>query len=546
MRAVKSTATDRLLRAAASRIQAAAFAGRTRVAAIVLSAVLLIALLCARLLAVLPNGWFTPLTLFAVPVLAVAAAAAFVRRPSPAQVARALDERADGKELFLTTALIGESPGEYRGIVLAQAEERASELHAARMFPVNWLPVVRDTAAALGILTAATLWLPKLDPFAMEEKRRELAKEEQRLAETKKLTAVRKEELKEKSGVLSEQVKQALTQMEKALKEAKPQEREANAKKLAEAAKDLSDLWRKAAANVPRDALDKAAQQFGDNRQREAVKDMIDKLRKGDSAALSRAMEKLRQQMQDAAKLPDGAAKQEKLEQLARELGQMANQLREQLGDKSLNESLARAAEQLDLSKRPDISKEALDAAAESLGLSAEEMKRLAESFKDMEMTGEALKALAAAKQLNDQGKLDGKDAQGGGQDGPSDLEKLQRDLSKKLAEGGDSADSDSGTPGTGTDGGGSRKKVTGDPFEDDTGSKDFKKERSRSLVGAGKFLMEWKAQGVGDAGAKGSYDDAVRTVRDAAAEAIRSEQVPPGYHGVIQKYFDNLSPKPR
>lgn len=528
----------------------ASFGRRFHVAVLIAAAVALAGLLCARLLAVLPNTWFTPLTLCAVPVLAFVAALALTRNADTAHVARCVDTRSGSKELFLTASMISTAPGEYGGIVTAQAEERAAQLDAARLFPVNWLPAVRDTGAALAILAAATLWLPRLDPFAMEQRRREQAKQEERLAETRKLTVIRREELKEKGGVLTEQVKQALAQMEKALREAKPQERDANAKRLAEAAKDLGDLWKKAAAQVPRDALEKAAQQFGSGQQRQTVNEMLEKLRKGDATALEQAVEKLRQQMQDAAKLPDGAAKSEQLDQLAKELGQMANQLREQLGDKALNDALTRAAEQLGMAKKDGLSKEALEAAAQSLRLGEEEMKRLAENFKDMQMAADALKALAAAKQLNEQGRLDGNDAQGGaegaGQDGQSDLEKLQNDLAKKLAEGGGSASDENGNPGTGTDGGGSRAKVNGEPIEDDTGSKEFKKERSRSLVGAGKFLMEWKTQGVGDTGAKGSYEDAVRAVRDAAAEAIRSEQVPPGYHGAIQKYFDNLPAKPR
>ena len=92
------------------------------------------------------------------------------------------------------------------------------------------------------------------------------------------------------------------------------------------------------------------------------------------------------------------------LEKLAKELGQMANQLREQLGDKALNDALSRAAEQLGMSKGKGMSKDALDAANESLQLSQEELQRLAETFKDAQNLEDALKNLAAAKQLNEQG----------------------------------------------------------------------------------------------------------------------------------------------
>ncbi|MEO6740083.1 MAG: hypothetical protein ABIP20_07520, partial [Chthoniobacteraceae bacterium] len=406
------SATDRLLKSAAARIQTATFGRRLHIAALVLSAVALAALLCARLLALLPNAWFTPLTLGIVPILAILTALLFHRKPAPAHVARALDERAGSKELFLTASLIAQAPGEYRDIVLSQAEERASQIQAARLFPLNWQSGARNVALAFAALIAGVLRLPKFDPFKVGEKRNELGKQEARLAETKKITAIRKEELKEKGAALTEQVDQALAKLDKTLKEVKPQERELNAKKLNEEAQDFSELWKKVAAQVPKDAIEKAAQQFGDTQQRQAMKELLDKLKKGDAAGLKQTMEKLRQQMQEIAKKTEGAEKKEQLEKLAKELGQMANQLREQLGDKALNEALARAAEQFGMAKNGGASKDALDAANESLQLSQDELKRLGEMFKDAQNLEDALKNLAAAKQLNDLGKLDGKDAQ--------------------------------------------------------------------------------------------------------------------------------------
>src|SRR5947207_9732496 len=91
---VKPNATQRLLRSAAARMQTAAFGRRLHIAALVICALTLVALLCARLLALLPNAWFTPLTLGTVPALALVAAAVLMRKPVPAHVARTLDERA--------------------------------------------------------------------------------------------------------------------------------------------------------------------------------------------------------------------------------------------------------------------------------------------------------------------------------------------------------------------------------------------------------------------------------------------------------------------
>ena len=517
-------------------------------AALILSALALLTLLCARLLALLPNAWFTPLTLCAVPALALAAALALMRRADAAHIARSVDARAGSKELFLTATMIDQAPGEYRDIVLTQSEERAAQLDAARLFPLRWLPGARDIALALAVLVAGVLWLPKLDPFKMDEKRQAQTKQEARLTETKKITAIRKEELKEKGGALTEQVDQALAKLDKTLKKMKPQERELNARKLNEEAQDFSELWKKAAAQIPRDALDKASQQFGDSQQRQAMKELLDKLKKGDAEGLKQAMEKLRQQMEQIAKQPEGAEKKQQLEKLAKELGQMANQMREQLGDKALNEALARAAEQLGMAKDKGLSKDALDAANQSLQLGEDELKRLAEMFKDAQNLEDALKNLAAAKQLNDLGKLDGKDAQDAGAQSQEDYQKLYDEAMRRLAEmreGGDGDGQGAGKNGNGKAGPNPGIGNGGTLGEDDSAKSGFKKEKDKVQIGAGRLLMEWKEEGVGDTGRKaGDYDAAVRAVKQGVAEAIRNERVPPGYHGAIQKYFDNLPEK--
>ena len=523
-----------------------AFGKRFHFSALIAAALALVALLCARLLGVLPNAWFTPLTVCAVPLLALGIALTLTRRHDSTHVARALDQRAGSKELFLTAAMIGDTPGAYRCIVIAQSEERATQLQPARLFPLRWLPAARDITLALAVLVAGVLWLPRLDPFRADEKRNEIAKQQARLAETKKITAIRKEELKEKGAAFTEQVDAALAQLDKTLKEAKPQERELNAKRLNEETQDVSELWKKVAAQTPKDALERAAQQFGDSQQRQAMREMLDKLKKGDAEGLKQAMEKLGQQMQEAAKKPDGAEKKEQLEKLAKELGQMANQLREQLGDKALNEALARTAEQLGMATKDGLSKEALDAASESLKLGQDELKRLAEMFKDAQSLEDAMKNLAAAKQLNDLGKLDGKDAQDAGAKTQQDYQKLLDEALRRLADAGDGgaqgeeADGQPGGKGGGN-GGGKKSK----PQEDDSKDSDFKKAKTRMQLGVGKILMEWKDDGVGETGSKASgYTDAVRSVKQGVAEAIRNERVPPGYHTGIQKYFDSLPEK--
>ncbi len=70
----------------------------------------------------------------------------------------------------------------------------------------------------------------------------------------------------------------------------------------------------------------------------------------------------------------------------------------------------------------------------------------------------------------------------------------------------------------------------------------DFKTERSRSAYTAGKILLQWKTKEMSDAGSvKGDYRAKLDAVKQGVSEAILQEQVPPGYHDAIKRYFDSL-----
>lgn len=70
----------------------------------------------------------------------------------------------------------------------------------------------------------------------------------------------------------------------------------------------------------------------------------------------------------------------------------------------------------------------------------------------------------------------------------------------------------------------------------------DFKTERSRSAHTAGKILLQWKVKEMGDTGSvKENYQAQIQAVKTGVSEAILQEQVPPGYHDTIKRYFDSL-----
>jgi hypothetical protein len=80
---------------------------------------------------------------------------------------------------------------------------------------------------------------------------------------------------------------------------------------------------------------------------------------------------------------------------------------------------------------------------------------------------------------------------------------------------------------------------------EDDTLKTDFKPEKEQTKFTGGKTLLQWKTNEVGETGARAEdYREAIRDVKQRVSEAILTEQVPPGYHPAIQKYFDSLPEK--
>ena len=541
---MKLTATQRLLSQTANRLRLAAVAARAHRALLGLAAIFAIALIGSRLLGLLPLAWFRWESLLVVPVAAILAGIIFARRPAPDLVARIVDERSGSKELFLSATMMQDSAAEFAPVVREQAEQIAPTLRAANLVPFRFGPQVRNGMVALAILAAGTQWLPHLDLLKMEQGRQAATQQDKKLAETKKLTELRKEELKEKGGMLKEQVEQALTKLDKTLKDMKPELKADNAKKLNEQAQDVSDLWKKATADLPKlmENVERTAQQFGANEQAREMKEMIEKLKKGDASALNKALEETRKKLEELAKMPDGAERKKQMDQMAKELAKLSNQMKEQLGDKGANEALKRALEQMGMAKNQDAAKEALQAAADSLNLTKEELERMAENFKDANNLEDALKNLAKAKQLNQDGKLDGADAADAKT--MADYEKLYKELMGDGEGNGDGQGQGQGN-GQGKAGQNPGRGNGGTPGEDPNAVTKTKDEKTKTKMGAGKLLMQWKEEGVGETGAKAQdYQEAVKAVREGVTEAIRNERIPPGYHGAIQKYFDRLPDK--
>jgi len=490
------------------------------------------ALLCAaRLLSLLPDV-FSPITLLAPPVVALILAVIFSRGVTPAQAARLADAHAGTKDLFLTSVVIDDAIGEYKPLVLEEAERRAPEIRPSRVSPFRWVRRTVVLVAAMGALGAGVALLPSFDPFGRQEERQRLLSRAQQLTESRKATALRVEMLQKDShdSRLSKDAQGALDDLKKTLDQAKPEAKEVNRSALSKHQKELADLWRKDSEQKLKDAFDRtpAQQQFGAVTPKAG--EWKQELLKGETKALNRELEALKELAQKVADAPENAEKEKMRDELRQRMKDRADFMAKDANNMPAAQAMNRALDQLAMGARKPMDKEAMEALKQTLKLTELELAALAQNVRDLQALEEGLKAAQLAKRLNDDGQL----GQGPGGDKPGDLEGYAAAYAKMLAEGKlDGEGGGMGGPGRGRG---------GTAPENETASSDFKSEQSRSALQAGKILMEWKTQEMAEAGhAREVYLDRIEKVKQGVNEAILKEQVPPGYHQAISQYFNNL-----
>jgi hypothetical protein len=465
-------------------------------------------------------------------LLAGVAATVWRRRLAPLDLARLIDRRTDSRDLFLTAAMIEGSPGEYRPLVLNQAEQRAAAIHARQVLPFHWKTGAQQAVGACVLLGLTTLYLPQWDVLGKGRERRQVEQRKAQLEDTRRATILRIADLQKQAGEPS-RVEQAIAALEQTFQKAKPTEKEANLQRLTEHQKTLGEQWRQKADPQLMKALasERVDQSFGrgDPRQAEQMKEA---LRKGDVSALKKQLNDLQKQAERLAAMPDSSEKRQGRDQLQRQLGAMADAASKALPSPGLNASMSRALDQLSRGASPQMSSSALQATAESLGLSVQEAEALARSMQDLKSLEDALKSAQLAKQLNDQGKLNG--AECAECKGIEDYAALYaRVLGKQ--------DKRGTGPGMGTNPG----QGFGGKAQENGGAKTaYKPEKSPTALSGGKMLMQWKTNEASEPGlASQDYLASIQQAKQGVSEAIVQEQVPPGYHRAIQKYFDVLPP---
>ena len=521
-----------LLRRVAARKFAADLAARLQLFVLILAIPYCLLLLASRLGGIIPD-WFDPLMVIVVPAGALLCAGLFRRRPDATEPARLADSALKTDDLFLTAVLIEGSPRGYGPLVLEAAEETAASAEPRAVVPWRPWPGVRSAAAVLVALLAATLFLPRLDPFGREEARRRMAERRKKVADSRKATALRSAILKKDSeGPASRELKRLEAELKKALLEMRPKQKRANLSRLRPIQGEMGRLWRQTAKKRLADALRRSptAQRFGGSGGRK-VSEWKRELRAGRTDALRRELGELKEQVRKMSETKDPAAREKLRREVASRLQSLREFARSGVSSEALERALARACRELEMSGGKGLSKQALEALQSSLDLTEQELAALARTVRELQTLEDALATMQMAKALNDLGALDGKG--GGGCKGISDYAALYRSLLAQMGGQGRGMGPGMRGPGTG---------MGGQAPEDETLDTEYKSRLSRSAMTAGKMLMQWKTKGIGKRGrAREDFLRSVRDVKQGCEEAILREQVPPGYREAIKKYFDSI-----
>jgi hypothetical protein len=524
---------DSLVSAVARRHYLARLGRAAALAVAIACAVQLAALLTLRLTGLLPAffGWST----LALPPLIGLAIAVLAVRPTQRAAAARLTDRGLGAEDLFVTACDAQAPGEYRPLVAKQAAAKAEGARPATIVPWRPLPRSGIAAGAVIALAAATLLVPQLDPFGRQARAQQSAKRAKALEQVRDATKQKLEELKarEPEAKVSAEVAEELKKLQATLDAMKPDAQAANQKALEAAKSELAVKLEQERADRFGKSVDEGerAQELGAAADRAAAEAMKKQLEKGETAEAEKAIDELKTLADQLEKTKDPAERAKLAEKMHRQLKALEEAAKSQPA--GFTQAVRQALDQLAQAGNQDLSDQSLQALRDSLDLARLEMQSSAQGERDLQSMQEALQAMHLAQKLNEKGGLNGADSQG-----LATLEDYKKLYADALAKLGKQGKGDGGGQGGEGQGDGSKRE------SDDTVKSDFAPEQDSSPLSAGKTLMQWKTHGQAEAGkVQEDYLPAVRAVQQGVSEALVREQVPPGYHDGVKKYFDGLEP---
>jgi hypothetical protein len=471
-----------------------------------------------------------PVTLLVVPLTAAVISLIWHRNPTLADAARRMDQYGKTKDLFLTYSLLDRSAGGYQSLVAQVAEEQAPSVVPKRVIPFCWTQRSTHLAALGLVLLLSAFYLPQLDPLGRVAEAARVEEDKQQQLDDSRATVLRLEKVhkRQQDEAVVSQVEQAIKEMTESIRDMKPAVPAANHKQLSEHQRRLGKKWRQWRAEKLGKLLSAAdsLQDFGGKRSKK-FQQWQKELKAGDDTSLRKELARLSDDLKAITAEKDPIKRGEMLRKLKQQLRDVEQFASEKAGSPELAAAMQRALRQLEAAQKDDTFSEMMDDMNKTLNLAQLELKQLSKAAAELEKLEQSLKVLQMAKQINSDGQLDGAVC--------SECQSLA-DYAEVFQElmGSDEGSGD----GMGNRGFGEG----GEAPEDDSVATDYKTERSRSAVKAGKVLLSMQAKGISDAGdVEHSYQELVAQVKQGVNEAILQEQVPPGYHDAIRNYFDTV-----
>ncbi len=486
-------------------------------------------LLLSRLLGILP-GLFVPLSMAAIPAVALSGAMLTRRRPGRRGAARAVDRSAGTDDLFLTAASLPARPGEYAPLVVQAAEARSRKVAPPSVVPLRWYVGARNSMLALGAVALSVYFVPTLDPFGYKETRERSTRRRRELKETRKATELRRAQLeKARTEGLSPPVERALEDLKTTLRQMKPKESGTNLERMGKHQQELGKLWRKTGEELlpTKSGTALGEQSFGLRSPLAAT--WSKQLSQGKTAAFRSEMAKLKELAKKLGEATDPAERERLRRELKRRMKEAARFASEAMGSQGLQSALGRAMAQMNMGQAADLFGQALEGMLDSLELAGQELGMIEQALEDLQALEDALKTLQMAQQANRGKGLNGEDA--AGCDTMADYAELYESL---MAQG--------RQPGAGPGMQGPGRGEGNEAPEDDNQDTGHKREMSGSSLTAGEILLQWQIDETAEPGTvHDGYRQRLRQVKQGVDEAIVRERIPPGYHDGIRKYFDKL-----
>ena len=534
-----------------TRLQIVSVAKALYVASIVVLAIAVAVVLLVRLLGLIPQSQEQPLWLLSIPAIAVLLAGIFHRRVEQQTAARAVDDHAKTKDLFLTLSSLSSSAGEYQPLVTSSAEQRAEQIVPDDVVPFRFGQRVARVVAVAAAFALAVLLTPQLDPFGKVEAATKTEKQQKEIEAIQKAALSRADRLKkeaERADEESGEIEDRVSEMKSDFRKMQPKKVDSNTKVLDSHRMDLGDLWKSVSNDQLRRMMNQpiSKQQLGGTRSQK-MNEWLKDLQEGKTESLQQELKKAQQTMQAMMEAKDPEERKKLASQLQRELQDLQKFAKDKAGSKELASALSKAMKSLQAAKTPgenpqqmELSKDAMEALKQSLDLSEKEMEQVAQAAKDLKKLEDAMKTLQQAQQLNEKGQLDGTKCEG-----CESLDDYAEMYAAMMGEGAGEGDKDVNEGGRGVGRG-------GESAEDDSDPEGYKKEKEKLQVQAGKILLSIKTKEYAeeldfDPEKMRQYQKSINSLKSSVQSAIDSEEIPPGYVDGIKGYFDkieNVDPK--